>query len=289
MTRIRHARCEVDIVEHCNLSCRACSHLSPVMPRLELAPDDLHRDLSRLWEHYDSNWVALLGGEPLLHRDLVGVIDAVRDAVAPARVSVVTNGTLLPQMSEAFWKAIDGVQVCFYPGKELGRDELRACRAKAAAHGVPMVVTRVDRFRESYSEIGTEDQALVRRIYEACALKTGHSIANGAFYKCPPSYFLPKAIGGLEDEGVRLDASDLGERLRAYLAASEPLSACGNCLGSAGRRFAQTQTARGEFRAHQQRPTEALLDARLLRPPSRWRSRLKRVSPRYYRHERRLM
>jgi hypothetical protein len=259
------------------------------MPRFEVKPDDLHRDLSRLWDHYESNWVALLGGEPLLHRDLVGVIDAVHEAAPGAKVSVVTNGTLLPKASPGFWEAIDGVQVCLYPGKELDRDELRHCRAQAREHGVPMVVTRIKTFRESYSELGTEDAALVRELFDGCLLKTGHSIAGGAFYKCPPSYFLPKAIDGVEDEGVPLDAVDLGERLRSYLAVAEPLSACSNCLGSAGRRFSQAQTGRAEFRGLQRRPTEDLLDRRLLRAPSRTRQRLKRFSPWYYRHERRLM
>src|SRR5690242_1559574 len=78
--KISHARCEVAIVDHCNLACRACSHLSPILPRHELTAEALERDLSRLWRHYESAWVALLGGEPLLHRDLVGVIEAAHRA-----------------------------------------------------------------------------------------------------------------------------------------------------------------------------------------------------------------
>ena len=167
------------------------------------------------------------------------------------------------------------MQVCFYEGKELGADELRVCRAQAKSHGVPMVVTPVDRFRESYSELGTSDQSLVRRIYDACSLKQGHSIADGRFFKCPPAYFLPKLLDGLEPEpGVELDNEpDLGERLRAHLADPEPLGACRNCLGTSGKRFRQGQTSRSEFRAHQQHPTEDLVDQRELRPPSRMRAR----------------
>jgi hypothetical protein len=290
--RIRHPRCEVDIVEHCNLACRSCSHLSPVLPRYELAAEDLHRDLSRLWEHYATNAVALLGGEPLLHRDLVGVIEAAKAAVAPAKVSVVTNGTLLPKMSEAFWKAIDGVQVCLYAGHALSREELRACRDRAKRYEVAMVVTRIVEFRESYSELGTGDDALVAEIYGACTLRHAHSIARGRFNKCPQSYFLPKVVeslGGAE-YGVELDGEpDLGARLRAHLAEEEPMAACRNCLGTAGRRFTQAQVPRREFREHGRRTTEELLDRRRLRPPSRMRNRLKLISPSYYRHERRLL
>ena len=262
-----------------------------MLPRHELGPEDLERDLGRLWPHYESSWVALLGGEPLLHRDLVGVIEATHRAAPSARVAVVTNGTQLPRMSDAFWAAIDGVQVCLYPGKELGPEELRGCRAKADAHGVPMVVTRIDRFRESYSETGTADDALVGQIYDACELKFGHTIADGRFYKCPPSHFLPKVIDGLEPgaEGVLLDDEpDLGERLRAHLADNAPLQACRHCLGSSGRRFPQAQAPRAAFRELQRTATEGLLDRRLLRKPGRVRRQLVRLTPRYYR-ERRLM
>ncbi len=169
-----------------------------------------------------------MGGEPLLHRDLVGVIEAVHAVAAPARVSVVTNGTLLPQMTDAFWRAIDGVQVCLYPGKELGREELRACGDKAKAHGVRLVATRINEFRESYSELGTEDEGLVREIYEACTLKTSHSIARGSFYKCPPSYFLPRVLDGARRRGraarcprPRRSASRLPRRRRAALGLRE--------------------------------------------------------------------
>ncbi len=149
--RIHRHHCEVAIVEHCNLSCRACSHLSPVLPRHELTAESVHRDLTRLWEHYESSWVVLLGGEPLLHSALVEVIEAARAAAPKSRMAVVTNGTQLPRMDEAFWRVIDGVQVCLYPGKELDAAAIRSCRRKAAEHEVDIVVTRIDRFRESYS------------------------------------------------------------------------------------------------------------------------------------------
>jgi cyclic pyranopterin phosphate synthase len=290
--RLRHPHCEVAIVEHCNLSCRACSHLSPVMPRREMSSDDVARDLGLLWEHYESRWVVLLGGEPLLHSNLAEVIDAVHAVTAPARVAVVTNGTLLARMPDAFWRAVDGVQVCLYPGKELERRVIRACRHKAKANGVAFRATWIDRFRESYSEVGTDDDELVGRIYAGCALKQGHTIANGTFYKCPPAYFLPKVVEprnpGVSD-GVPLAGPGLGARLREYLSTDEPLESCRNCLGSAGRSVPQSQTARSAFRSLQARPTAELLDVERLRPPAWTEQRLRKLRPRYYRHERRLI
>ena len=290
--KIQSAKCEVNIVEHCNLACRACSHLSPVLPRRDVAPAAIFRDLSALAPHYHARWIRLLGGEPLLHKDILGAIAAARRSALPDRIAVVTNGVLLPRMPAAFWEAVDGVEVCLYPGKELGPDELRACRRRAKAHGVRLMVLRIDRFRESYSEVGTDDPALVQRIYDSCTLVGCHTVADGVFYKCPPAYFLPKLLGGSHaptDAGVRLDGEpDLRERLLDYLRDPEPLPTCQNCLGGAGRRFKHEQTARSEFRRLQSRPTEELVNRRYLRRPSRVRGGLVRLTPRYYREERRL-
>lgn len=272
--------CEINVVEHCNLSCRSCSHVSPAFRRTVIDPAALERDLSLLGEHYRVGTVRLLGGEPLLHPDLSAVVDVVRRSGIGQRICVVTNGLLLPRMSRALWEAVDLVELSEYPGSELGSDDLDHCREEAEAAGTRLDVIRVRRFRESYSELGTDDAGLIRRIYQGCIIAhvwRCHTVANGAFYKCPQSYFLPKLLGhDLVMDGVTIDEPDLGSRLRAYLASPEPLAACRNCLGSAGRRFEHEQAPRAEFRALQGGRTEDLIDPDYLDGGKPWPPERKR-------------
>jgi organic radical activating enzyme len=279
--RIHSAKCEINVTEHCNLSCRACSHLSPVLARHAVDPDVVGRDLSLLARHYRAQWIRLVGGEPLLHPALLDVIEATRRSGVGSTVCVVTNGVLLPGMPAAFWNAVDRVDVSQYPGKELSADDLAACTQRADAAGVELRVSRIHEFRESYSEVGTGDDLLVQRIYESCVLAhvwRNHTVADGFFYKCPPSYFLPKVLPlpGVHD-GIRIeDGPEFGRRLLRFLESQTPLASCRNCLGSSGARFAHGQTARAQFRERQRRPTEELVDEQYLvkaRPARLWRTR----------------
>jgi hypothetical protein len=272
--RIHTDKCEINVTEHCNLSCRACSHLSPVIARHAVDPHVVGRDLSALAGHYRAEWIRLVGGEPLLHPALLDVIASARGSGVGSAVCVVTNGVLLPDMPPEFWNAVDCVDVSQYPGKELPVEQLEECSRKAAGAGVELRVTRVREFRESYSELGTSDKRLVRRIYDSCVLAhvwRNHTVADGYFYKCPPSYFLPKtlALPGVDD-GLLIEAdARFGQRLLRYLESPTPLGSCRNCLGSSGRRFPHGQTARAEFRDRQRRPTEELVDGRHLLPSRR--------------------
>ncbi|HUC36682.1 MAG TPA: hypothetical protein VMR97_06120, partial [Acidimicrobiales bacterium] len=63
--KIHNSRCEINVAEHCNLSCRGCSHASPVVPNYFADPDELHDSLSFLARRYHSRQVRLVGGEPL--------------------------------------------------------------------------------------------------------------------------------------------------------------------------------------------------------------------------------
>jgi organic radical activating enzyme len=269
--KVRSKQCEINIVEHCNLRCRACSHVSPVLPRHLAAADEVERDLSSLAEHYHVEIVWLLGGEPLLHPDLLGMIGAVRRSRVGERVGLVTNGVLLPQMPSEYWESLDEVRVSLYPGKELAADKEQLCAERAANAGVTLNVDRRGEFRESYSELGTGDDLLVQRIYDSCEIAHSwrcHAVMGGMFYKCPQAYLLPRLLGfDSAGDGVRIEASPgFRDKLVRYLESTVPLTSCRYCLGTAGRRFAHVQTSRREFRRHQQHPSEELVDEVLLAP-----------------------
>jgi organic radical activating enzyme len=269
--RIQAKACEINVTHHCNLSCRSCSHTSPALRRRLADPDLVHRDLATLALHYRAEHVRLVGGEPLLHPALGEVVAAVRRSGITDRIRVLTNGTVLARMTPAAWDGIDELHVSLYPGHLVPPEERRRWNLVAAEHGVEVEWLRFDHFRESYSEIGTDDAALVRDIYRTCQIAhlwDCHNVVDGQFYKCPQSYFVAALVGGEVEpgrDGVAItDRASLGAEIAAYLASEEPLQACRNCLGSVGRLFAHRELPRPAFRAEQARPTEELLDREFL-------------------------
>jgi len=264
--------CELNVVHHCNLTCRACSHLSPVMKKYLVDADSVFRDFSTLAKYYRPRYIKLLGGEPLLHPMLLSVIDAIRSSDICNRVHVCTNGILLPKMSSQFWAKVDLVEISAYPGVNFDEEQRKQIRYNAKSHNVRLIIAHHNYFREAYSEIGTEDKDLVHRIYKTCKAAhvwRCHTVLNGYFFKCPQSAFIPQVLDSNTEsfykDGLRIvNSVDFGMQLLTFLESTSPLNSCRHCLGSVGKLFPQVQQVRREWRAPQQYPTEELLDEEFL-------------------------
>lgn len=260
--------CEINVVYHCNLSCRACSHLSPILTKHFVAPSQVFSDFSILAKYYNSKSVKIVGGEPLLHPNLAQIIDALRRSGICKYIQVATNGQLLPKMTDLVWQKIDEIYISIYPGKELSREHLKKIEQKARLYNVALEYYYFDKFRESYSELGTRNSELVQRIYSTCKIAhiwRSHTIADGYFYKCPQSLFLPKIINKERmspyKDGIKItDSNEFAQNLLAYLKSSEPLSSCNYCLGSVGKLFTHEQKPRIAWQEQQQFSTEELID-----------------------------
>lgn len=269
---IQVSQLELNLVENCNLSCRSCSHLSPVLSKRRIETGSLERDLSIVSRYYHARWLKLVGGEPLLHPDLPALAAEGRRSGVADGIYVTTNGVLLPRMGPEFWQAVDFVEVSLYPGKSLSKEQRAVCEARARESGTSWHYRERPTFRSSYSELGTSDAGLVRAIYRTCRVAHDwrcHTIADGRFYKCPHSYFLPQVLDpcadNAQDDSIPIeDSEDFGGKLLAFLESPEPLQSCRHCLGTAGKEIEHTQVKRAEFRDLQQHPTEDLIDAALL-------------------------
>lgn len=270
--RIQAKKLELGIAEHCNLACRSCSHVSPVLPKRYMDPQGLSDDLEILSRVYHAHVVSLVGGEPLLHPNLLDIIGVIRGSGVGDRIAVATNGVLLPRMTPDFWRAVNWVEVSQYPGKSLTPEQQHICRERAAMTGTGIRFVARREFRQAYSEPGTEDGSLARAIFDSCEIVhvwRCHTLAAGRFFKCPQSYYLSHIIPAVarhvvEDSVLIRDTPTLGEELRTYLDARTPHGACGHCLGTAGRRFPHSQAPRRQFRELQTLPAEELVDPELL-------------------------
>ena len=89
---------------HCNLNCKGCSSCSPIMPEWFIDLKRLSEDLNRLkFLGINILNINILGGEPLLHRDINKIFQLVRKIYPSANISLMTNGLLLPEMPAEFW------------------------------------------------------------------------------------------------------------------------------------------------------------------------------------------
>lgn len=111
---------ETHMADHCNLKCKGCGHLSdiakPAFPDYERFKESLLR-LKRLFCGIST--IRLMGGEPLLNRELPKFIQCTREIFPDANIRVVSNGLLIPRVEESLFKCMRendvGFDISLYP------------------------------------------------------------------------------------------------------------------------------------------------------------------------------
>jgi len=99
---------DVDIARHCNLNCAGCNVFSPLVDEAIFTDRAIFSsDMERLSSLLHANLATLeiMGGEPLLNPQVDTYLHIARNYFVSADICLVTNGLLLMEMPEGFWKA----------------------------------------------------------------------------------------------------------------------------------------------------------------------------------------
>lgn len=266
--RTRVEAFELHVVEHCNLRCAHCCNMSPYLADRTLSVAAVEEMCRAMAAHLQVDVFKIMGGEPLLHPDLTGVLHAIRRSGISETIRLFTNGLLLHQMSDAFWGALDELTVSNYTSAPVKPALLDGAREKARAFGVVLNVKPVAEFSEVMRAEREDDDAEVRRTYEGCWLRHRCLVVRGGkFFMCTRAAYAEEFHDGLlhgahpEDrdralagDGVPLSAPDLGSALLAYLNRAEPLASCRFCHGGAGPVAPHAQLSRADVREGRLRP-----------------------------------
>ena len=136
---------DVHVVDHCNLRCRGCVHFAPLASPRCLDLDEYERELDLLGRvagigsYFEA--ITLMGGEPLLNPQLPDVVRLTRTYLPDATIAVASNGLLLRQMGDDFWRSLSSCDATLllspYP---IGLD-YEALLGLAEVHGVRAMLT----------------------------------------------------------------------------------------------------------------------------------------------------
>lgn len=98
---------EYHLAEHCNLNCKSCDHFSPLAEPCLAKVEDFEKDIKRFAQlsGHKLKKLNLLGGEPLLNPQIIDFMRIARENLPRTKILLVTNGILLNQQKESFWKA----------------------------------------------------------------------------------------------------------------------------------------------------------------------------------------
>lgn len=275
---------ELNIVEHCNLRCAHCDHSSPLLPPKFVSPKTVAAQLQGLSAVLRVQDLRLLGGEPLLHPEILACVGAARDSGIARRIILVTNGVLLEKCPHraALWDLVNGVFLSVYPGVP-GNQDLESVVAEATARGVWVRERHITEFQASLLRRPLHNASLVQFVYDCCRSSSQalyHTLRDGTYYMCPPAAFMRdrlRALGitdvNLDDDGIHTEMiAKCPELLLDYLGRQHPLGSCAYCLGPVARSVPHHQLRKQDYTDSDGTglvPVRALID-RSFKLPHKW-------------------
>jgi hypothetical protein len=269
--RMRVEAFELHVTEHCNLRCEHCCNMSPFVAEETMPVDAVERLCRQMAGVLAVDVFKIMGGEPLLHPDIAGVLRAVRGSGISPKVRLFTNGLLLAAMKPAFWSSLDELTISSYASAPVRPHLLELARAQAKAHGFVLNVKDVGAFSQVLSDEYRGDHEEVARTFQRCWLRHRCLVVRrDRFFMCTRAAYAPDFLARVacqpppaevearrEQDGVPLAGEDLPGRLVAYMNRTAPLAACHHCLGGDGPLSPHRQLTKPDVAAGRLRSTRA--------------------------------
>lgn len=220
---------------HCNLNCRGCSSCSPLSAPWFLEPEQIKEDLLRLRKlNIEIYNITILGGEPLLHPDLIKIIKYVKGVYPAARIGLITNGLLLLQMNEQFWTTCSRYNVKFnvtcFP--VMDKVTQKAIAEKCIKEKLEFHLTIKKKFNKILTQNHDND---IKEILKMCGCNKAYNLKDGKLSRCTVPMIVPILnekfnAGMLEGGMIDIYSVHSGSEIIDYL--NRPNKACKNCSPS---------------------------------------------------------
>lgn len=173
------------IHEGCNLKCSGCSHFASINAKPHrMTYDEYCRDLRRVKEIFGYvKTIQLLGGEPLLNRDIDRMIIEARRIFPYSGLAVITNGLLLNDCSDElldiFFRGKVVLLISVYKPTLVILDDIEKRLKKHNVYYEKFYMK--DTFRIQYNLNGVSD---ADEVYERCYDRICHTITRGRLGGC---------------------------------------------------------------------------------------------------------
>ena len=230
---------ELHLADRCNMNCTGCSHFSPFAAEWFADVDQIGQDLASLRTKFKGGirHVNLLGGEPLLNKNVCAILHHVKETCPEAQITLVTNGISLLEQPTMFWAACRDAHVrlnlTLYGPMAAKRSLIEQ---KCLNENVPLRVQKGDVF---FARMVPEGTAPAQKAFRFCR-KTTYCpyLREGRLYRCAQAFHIKDfaqavrksgyAMNEVADEGIPVqDISWTGKKILRYL--MTPGAACRYC------------------------------------------------------------
>lgn len=243
---------EVNAVRQCNLSCKGCSHSSPIASKRIYELESLKRDLKNLSKYLNSEFIRIVGGEPLLYPDFNNLLKIIKESNICDKICLVTNGIYLNKITDDDLKYLDKIEISLYPLANKLIEYVKQGAEILSLKGVKVRLLEYSDFRESIVLFETNNTNLIQQVYNTCQIAHNWrciTVDNDRLYRCPQSMIESEKQSNYSDSLKISEIEDIREVLY-FLENNEYLNSCSKCLGSVGKKFNHEQIKRNEWEKH---------------------------------------
>jgi MoaA/NifB/PqqE/SkfB family radical SAM enzyme len=179
---------EFHLAEHCNLNCAGCDHFSPLAQEEYADLKAVENDMVRLASLTKGNLkeIRLIGGEPLLHKDVSAFFPVVRKYFPNSTILLFTNGTLLTRQPDTFWEACKENRIVLFVTRYPIKIDTETIEAKCRQYGIDFLHPPGIRDDEMYRcVLSLEGKGNVKLNWKCCMHNYWTFLRNGRIYPCP--------------------------------------------------------------------------------------------------------
>jgi len=179
---------EANIVDGCNLNCKGCTHFAGLFKTSEVYPlETFRRDVRQLSQVCNVATFFLLGGEPLLLKNLDEYMKISRQYLKQSDLRIVMNGLLVPTVEQKILDAIREnnffVSISNYPPTAKMIDKIKAVLdANKIRHEVRGAIEDSGGFNV-FMTFRSDNNPLKARA--VCCNDGCRFMRDGRIYKCP--------------------------------------------------------------------------------------------------------
>lgn len=229
---------QVQIVGHCNLNCWSCCAFSPVAKEEFMEVSVFEKDMRRMSQLVPKEKlerIVLIGGEPLLHPNLIELIKIVRMYFPTTSLNIHTNAVLLRNMSDTFFELCKNENVSFIYTQYPININYEEIKQKLENYGIGYNVFNGETEEKTLAKtlINPNGDSDVNENFVKCQC-TALELRMGRLYPCsqaPSFHRLNEAFGSMIDlkdtDGVDIyQVQSFDELLECVF---HPMNACRFC------------------------------------------------------------
>lgn len=234
-----------NILDHCNLRCKGCDHFACIADEKFYSYENVASDIRRVAEIFNGDYVmkiAIMGGEPLLHPELLDILKEVRTNFPFSIIRLSTNGILLLKQREDFWRVCRENDITIVNTKYPINLDYEAMKKKACSENVRFQFfegSGEDIVKHSFKKIiNINGDSNPTDSFSRCHISNyGNFVLEGKFYGCPFSAQSSRIFNKRFNQNLRMTEDDyldiykVNDKNEYFNFAARPRFYCRYCKG----------------------------------------------------------